>query len=78
VLLAQWPSYRKDALVRDELTIVVQVNGKLRARFTTGADADDPTLEKLALGDEHVQKFIAGKPIKKVVIVKKKLVNIVV
>ena len=78
VLLAVWPSYREDALVRDELTIVVQVNGKLRGKFTTGTDEDDKTLEEMALADEHVQKFIAGKTIKKIIIVKKKLVNIVV
>ena len=78
VLLAPWPSYREDALVRDELTIVIQVNGKLRGKFSTGADVENKALEEMALADEHVQKFIAGKTIKKIIIVKKKLVNIVV
>ena len=78
VLLAPWPSYSEDALVKDDLLIVVQVNGKLRSRFNVDADADDNTIKELALSDERVQKFIKDKPIKKVIVVKKKLVNIVV
>lgn len=78
ILLASWPTYRKDALVKDELLIVVQVNGKLRSRFHIDADADDNTVKEMALSDERVQKFIDGKPVKKIIVVKKKLVNIVV
>jgi leucyl-tRNA synthetase len=78
VLLAPWPSYREDALIKDDLLIVVQVNGKLRSRFNVDVDADDNTIKELALSDERVQKFINDKPIKKVIVVKKKLVNIVV
>jgi len=78
ILLASWPSYREDYLVKDELLIIVQVNGKLRSRFHVDADADDDTIKEMALSDERVQKFIEGKPVKKVIVVKKKLVNIVV
>ena len=78
VLLAPWPAYRDDALEKDELLIVVQVNGKLRSRFNADVDSDDNTLQQMALADERVQKFIEGRPIKKVVVVEKKLVNIVV
>jgi leucyl-tRNA synthetase len=78
VLLATWPEYRKDALQKEEMTIVVQVNGKLRSRFDISADADDETLKETALADERVQKFIADNTIRKVIVVKKKLVNIVV
>jgi leucyl-tRNA synthetase len=78
ILLASWPSYREDALSKDELLIVVQVNGKLRSKFYVDADADDDTLKKMALSDERVLKFIDGKPIKKIIVVKGKLVNIVV
>ena len=78
ILLASWPSYREDALVKDELLIVVQVNGKLRSRFNVDTDADDNTIKEMAFSDERVQKFIDGKPVKKVIVVKKKLVNIVV
>jgi len=78
VLLAAWPTYREDALVQDEVTIVVQVNGKLRGKFAAGADTEDKVLEEKALTESNVQKFIAGKTVKKVIVVKKKLVNIVV
>ncbi|MBL7179348.1 MAG: leucine--tRNA ligase [Desulfobacterales bacterium] len=78
VLLAPWPPCREDALERDELLIVVQVNGKLRSRFNADVDIDDGTLRQMALADERVQKFIKDKPIKKVIVIEKKLVNIVV
>ncbi len=78
ILLASWPTYREDALVKDELLIVVQVNGKLRSKFYVDADEDDDALKEMALSDERVLKFIDGKPIKKIIVVKGKLVNIVV
>ena len=78
ILLAPWPAYREDALTKDELLIVVQVNGKVRSRFTAAVDADEEFLRQRALSDERALKFIADKPVKKVVVVKKKLVNIVV
>ena len=78
ILRTPWPAYREDALTKDELLIVVQVNGKVRSRFTTTVDADEETLRKIALSDERALKFIADKPVRKVVVVKKKLVNIVV
>ena len=78
ILMASWPSYREDALIKDELLIVVQVNGKLRSKFHVDADAGDDTLKEMALADERVLKFIDGKPIKKIIVVKEKLVNIVV
>ncbi len=78
VLLAPWPTYREDALSKDELTIVLQVNGKLRSRLTVPADITEKALEEIALADERVLKFIAGKPIRKTIVVKKKLVNIVI
>jgi leucyl-tRNA synthetase len=78
VLLTLWPSYKEDALLKDELLIVIQVNGKVRSRFHVDVDADDNKIKALALSDERVQKFINNKIIKKVIVVKKKLVNIVV
>jgi leucyl-tRNA synthetase len=78
VLSAGWPGYREDALEKDELTIVVQINGKLRGRFNAAVDADDETIKKLALSDERILKFIENKAIRKVIVVKHKLVNIVV
>ena len=78
ILEQSWPGYREEALQKDELLIVVQVNGKLRSRFTVSAETDEATIEKMALADERIQKFIDNKTIKKVIVVKKKLVNIVV
>jgi leucyl-tRNA synthetase len=78
VLLASWPSYREGALLKDELLIVIQVNGKLRSKFHVDVDADDNTIKALALSDERIQKFINNKTIKKIIVVKNKLVNIVV
>ena len=78
VLLAPWPQYRKDALEEDELLIVVQVNGKLRSRFQVSMDTDEETIKERALADDRILKFIGDKAIKKVIVVKNKLVNIVV
>jgi leucyl-tRNA synthetase len=78
VLLSPWPKYREDALVKDEVTIVVQVNGKLRSRFSAALDMDEEPLKKMAMEDEKVLKFIEGKTIRKVIVVPNKLVNIVV
>jgi len=77
-LLQSWPAYNEDALVQDELLIVVQVNGKLRSKFTASADAPEEELKAMALADERIQKFIGDKPVRKVVVVKNKLVNVVV
>ena len=78
ILLSSWPHFREDALEKDELLIVVQVNGKLRSKFTVAADTDEETIKQTALEDERVGNFTEGKAVKKVIVVKKKLVNIVV
>jgi leucyl-tRNA synthetase len=78
ILLAPWPAYRQDALEKDDLVIVVQVNGKLRSRFDAKPGADAEALKARALSDERVQKFIENRTVKKVILVPNKLVNIVV
>jgi leucyl-tRNA synthetase len=78
VLLAPWPQYREDAIVEDEVLIVVQVNGKLRSRFQVATDTNEETVKERAMTDERILKFISGKTIRKVIVVKNKLVNIVV
>ena len=77
VLEEIWPVVDESALVRSTITIVGQVNGKVRAQIEAPADADKTQLEKLALSHENVQKFISGKIIRKVIVVPGKLVNIV-
>jgi leucyl-tRNA synthetase len=74
----QWPSWDEEAAKEDELTVVIQVKGKVRSRLLVPADIDDATLEEMALKDENALKFIDGQTIKKVIVVKKKLVNIVI
>ena len=78
MLRAPWPKVDADALVLDEIDIVVQVNGKLRAKITVPVDADKESVEKIALSEDNVKKYIDEKPIRKVIIVPKKLVNIVI
>ncbi len=73
-----WPKWDEDAAKEDKLTIVIQVRGKVRSKLQVPADIDDASLEKMALNDEKALKFIDGKTIKKVIMVQKKLVNIVV
>jgi leucyl-tRNA synthetase len=75
---APWPIFDVTALVLDEVQMVVQVNGKLRGKITVAADADKESIEKLALSEENVSKFIDDKAVRKVIIVPKKLVNIVI
>lgn len=77
VLEASWPQVDESALKRDELNMVIQVNGKLRGQITVPVSADKSTIETMALNEPNVQRFIAGKTVKKVIVVPKKLVNIV-
>jgi leucyl-tRNA synthetase len=75
---AAWPKFDPALLVEDTLEIPVQVNGKLRDVIRVPTNADNPTLEAAAKASEKVKPFIEGKTIKKIVIVPKKLINIVV
>lgn len=74
----QWPVVDEAALKMDEVEIVVQVNGKLRARISAAVDASKATLEEGALADDNVKRFTAGKDIRKIIVVPGRLVNIVV
>ena len=71
------PSYNPDFLVEDEVEIALQVNGKVRARIMVPIAATKAELEAIALANERVREFIAGKTVRKVVVVEKKLVNVV-
>jgi leucyl-tRNA synthetase len=74
----RWWAPDLDALVQDAIEISVQVGGKMRARVRIPVDADQDAAVKVALADANVQKFVEGKPIRKAIYVKGKLVNIVV
>jgi len=73
-----WPAVDESALEVDLIEMVVQVNGKLRARVSVPADADKDAIEKLAIADKNVQRFVDGNDIRKVIVVPGRLVNVVV
>lgn len=64
-----WPTYDPKALVEDEVEMIVQVNGKVRAKIKMAKDTDRDEAQQLALANEHVKKFTDGKDIKKVIVV---------
>ncbi|EME8106901.1 leucine--tRNA ligase [Enterococcus faecium] len=74
---APWPTYDEAALVEDEVEVVFQVNGKVRAKSNVPQDLGKDELEKAALANEIVQEYIEGKTVRKVIAVPNKLVNIV-
>ncbi len=75
---APWPTYDPNMIVDDQVTFAIQVNGKLRATMTVEANLGDSEVEKLALSQDNVQRAMEGKPARKIIIVPKKVVNIVI
>ena len=78
VHVQSWPAYDVAQTVEDKVTIVVQVNGKVRDRMTVAADASDELLRETAVVCPNVQNHINGQSIRKIIVVPQKLVNIVV
>ncbi|BAN33902.1 leucyl-tRNA synthetase [Sulfuricella denitrificans skB26] len=78
LLDAPWPQVDAVALVQDEIELVLQVNGKLRGSIAVAKDASKEAIEQLALANPNVQKFMEGKPAKKIVVVPGRLVNVVI
>ncbi|MEN6317305.1 MAG: leucine--tRNA ligase [Syntrophaceae bacterium] len=72
-----WPEYDHEVAVEEEITIVIQVNGKVRSRMVVAIDEDDEKIKSLALNDERIVNFISGKKVVREIYVPKKLVNIV-
>ena len=75
---ADWPTWDESKLVLDTIEMPVQVNGKLRAKINIPADADQATIETIAKEDENVRAHLDGKTIRKVIVIKGRLVNLVV
>jgi leucyl-tRNA synthetase len=73
-----WPGYDEEAAREETITVVVQVQGKVRSQLQVAPDLADQEVEALALADERVSRFLDNRPVRKVIIVKNKLVNIVV
>ncbi len=74
---AAWPTYDESKLILDEKEVVVQVNGKLRGKFNTATDTSEDVIKEIALTLEGVKVQVEGKTIRKVIVIKGKLVNIV-
>ncbi|UJP08456.1 MAG: leucine--tRNA ligase [Nitrosomonas sp.] len=73
-----WPQADNAAMTQDEIKLIVQVNGKLRGQINVAKDAGKEAIERTALANEHVQKFIEGQTVKKIIVVPGRLINIVV
>jgi len=78
VLRTGWPEYNPEMLVEKNITIVIQVNGKVRSKVEVPSDITDERLKELVLSDEKIISWLEGKPVKNIVIVPKRLVSIVV
>lgn len=78
IVSASWPEVDASALEQDSIKIMIQVNGKLRGDIAVAASASKDEIETMALADENIIRFIAGQAVKKVIVVPKRLVNIVV
>jgi leucyl-tRNA synthetase len=78
ILAAQWPQVDEAALARDEIELVVQVNGKHRGSIRVPSDASKEAIERIALDSPNVQKHLAGQTAKKIIVVPGRLVNVVV
>ena len=74
---APWPTYDETALIEDEVEVVFQINGKVRAKASVARDLSKEELEKTAMDDESINEQLEGKTIRKVIVVPNKLVNIV-
>ncbi len=75
---APWPAWDPELVKAEEITVVLQVQGRVRARVQVSPDIDDEAIKRIALENETVQKWIAGREIQKVIVVPRKLVNVVV
>ncbi len=78
IFRASWPEVDPEALRVEEVTLAVQVNGKIRSRVTLPADAETDEVEKAALEDEKVSSYLEGKELIKVIVIPGRLVNVVV
>ena len=74
----EWPKYDSDLATYDEITLVVQVNGKLRDRIQAPADLEEERAKQMAFSSEKVEGYLQGKKVKKIIYIKGRLINIVV
>jgi leucyl-tRNA synthetase len=74
---AEWPKIERDLLVKDSMTLVVQVNGKKRGEVTLARNAENAEIEAAVLAYDAVKQALDGKPVRKVIVVPMRLVNVV-
>jgi leucyl-tRNA synthetase len=72
-----WPTFNPESAKEEEIIVVLQVNGKVRSRLHVSPEIGDDALKELTLQDDKVQKFLGSKPVRKIIVVPKKLVNVV-
>ncbi len=77
IIKRSWPEYDPEAILKEEILIVIQINGKLRDRIMVPASSGEEEIKRLALKSERIKRYIEGKEIKKVIFVPQKLINIV-
>jgi len=78
MVFESWPTFDESKMVEDEIELIISVNGKVRDKITVARDADKVSIEKAALAQEKIIAFVNGQPIKKVIVVPGKIVNIVI
>lgn len=78
ILEHEWPEWDEEAAREEEIELVIQVNGKVRAKTMAPAGLGDDKIKEMALGEPKIKKLIEGRTVRKVIVVKGKLVNIVV
>ena len=78
VVDSNWPEVDESALVQENVQIIAQVNGKLRAKIVAPLDSNNQVIQEIAMCDEKIEKFTMNKQILKVIVVPNKLINIVV
>jgi leucyl-tRNA synthetase len=78
VFREKWPAYEASALKREEEEIVIQISGRVRSRVKVRTDISEEELKNLALQDTKVREWVDGKPVRKIVVIPHRLVNLVV
>ena len=78
VYQARWPDYDDEKLVQDKIELAVQVNGKVRYKIIVNQNDDEEKIKQIALDDEKLKPYIDGKSVKKVIVIKSRIVNIVI
>ena len=73
----KWPTFNPKALVKDEIEIAIQVNGKIKTRIFVASDLNEEDIKKAATDNEDIKKALEGKSIVKIIVIKGRLVNIV-